>query len=73
MNRPVQPDPQAIRTTIDAIAQRAKADPAFLTQLQDDPVGVLSGAGLPDQAIVQAMRELGLEPEVSGYMEQLDY
>jgi hypothetical protein len=73
MNQPEQPDPQTIRTTIDAIAQRAKTDPAFLTQLQDDPVGVLAGAGLPEQAIIQAMRELGLEAEVSGYMEQLDY
>jgi len=73
MNTPAQPDSQAIRATIDAIAQRAKAEPAFLTQLQDDPIGVLSGTGLPEQAIYQAMRELGLEPEVSGYMEQLDY
>lgn len=67
------PDFQATRALIDAITQRAHEDPAFLTQLEADPMGVLSAAGLPERAIYQAMRELGLEAEVSGYMEQLEY
>jgi hypothetical protein len=57
-----------IRSKIDVVAQRARSDGAYMTSFKTDPVGTLRAAGLPDAAIVDVMRDEGMEAEVSGYM-----
>jgi len=59
---------EQIRTKIDAVAQRARSDGAYMSQFKNDPVGTLRAAGLPDPAIVDVMRDEGMEGEVAGYM-----
>jgi hypothetical protein len=41
------------------IVARAKSDPSFKQQVQDDPLGVLRQAGLSDEAIGDFLREDG--------------
>ncbi len=61
-----------VRSKIDAVAQRARSDGAYMTSFKNDPVGTLREAGLPDAAIVDVMRDEGMEGEVSGFMRKVD-
>ena len=64
--------PAEVQATAEAIHQRAENDAHFKERLQDDPVRVLLAAGLPENALRDFMRQEQLEPEVMGYMEELE-
>lgn len=57
---------QHIRTTARGLADRVSTDEAFKAQVQSDPSGTLTAAGLPEIAVGDFMRETGLS-EVAGY------
>jgi hypothetical protein len=56
------------RAIADEVMQRAKGDGTAMQKFKDDPVGVLSAAGLPDSFIGDLLSETNLTAEVSGYM-----
>jgi hypothetical protein len=47
--------------------RRIQDDPEFRAQVENDPIEVLSAAGIPEGSIGSFLREVGIEPEVSGY------
>ena len=59
---------EEIRAKAQEISTRAKSDPAFVREFQHDPVAALEGAGLPQAAIGDFLREEGIQEEVSGYL-----
>ena len=67
MSTPTQQEFDQVRSKLDAIAQHAKSDPAYLEQIRSDPRGTLQAAGLPDGAIDDVLREENVG-DVSGYM-----
>ncbi|GCE14645.1 hypothetical protein [Tengunoibacter tsumagoiensis] len=56
-----------LRVVAQQLVERLGADPTFKTQVQQDPVAVLSGAGLPQEYVSTFLHETGLE-EVAGYL-----
>lgn len=56
-----------LRDKAQAIAERVKADPAFVQRIKDDPMGTLSGAGIPEGVINQLVQGKTEEVEVAGY------
>ena len=58
---------QQARARVQEVVQRIKGDPNLARQAQTDPVGTLTGAGMPEEAIGDFLREEGIEAEVSGY------
>jgi hypothetical protein len=58
-----------IRVAAGVFVERAGSDPAFLPYYRADPVGALRAAGVPEIAIVDALRETGYaEPDVAGFI-----
>ena len=57
---------QHVRTTARGLAERVNTDQAFKEQVLSDPSGTLTGAGLPEVAVSDFLRETGLG-EVAGY------
>ena len=57
---------EQVRATAQKLAERVKSDPAFKHQVEKDPLGTLTAAGLPGEAVSQFLREAELT-EVAGY------
>ena len=57
----------ATRSTARELADRLKSDPNFRTQVEADPAGTLTGAGLPEQAVSDFLNDTGIQADVSGY------
>jgi hypothetical protein len=57
----------ATRAKARALAERLKSDPSFRTQVEADPAGTLTGAGLPDQAVTDFLTDTGIQADVAGY------
>jgi hypothetical protein len=68
MSNHVHYDLVQARAQIEAIAQRAKSDPAYHRQLRDHPRQTLLTAGLAEEIIDNVLRDEGLEGEVAGYV-----
>lgn len=68
MSNPNQNDAAQARARAREIAQRLENEPAFRDQVRESPVSTLTAAGLPEQALPDFLREINVEPEVSGYM-----
>jgi hypothetical protein len=68
MTSPGQPDAQQMRDKGLAILERLQSDPAFKQQVEQDPKGALTGAGIPDRAVEDFMREASVAGDVQGYM-----
>ena len=49
------------------VAQRLKDDASFRQQVEADPINALREAGVPDQALADFVREVGIEADVAGY------
>jgi hypothetical protein len=49
------------------LAKRIADDPDFRRQVEQDPAGALTGAGLPANAVVDFVNEVGITTEVEGY------
>ncbi len=51
------------------LAERAKSDEAFRSQVEADPLGTLTAAGLPSEIVGDFLRDSGLsaEGDVQGY------
>ena len=62
----VQHDEEA-RARSRQVAQRLKDDPSYRQQIEADPYGALSAAGVPETAHIDFMRETGVEADVTGY------
>jgi len=58
------------RDKLRAIVDRASVDPAYLNQLQINPVDALVKEGLPYDVIEDFLRETGMQAEVSGFVLQ---
>jgi hypothetical protein len=56
-----------IRTTARGLAERVGTDASFKEQVLNDPSATLTGAGLPEIAVGDFLRETGLG-EVAGYL-----
>lgn len=54
------------RAVAQAVADRAKNEPAYQQQLLDDPMGTLTAAGLP-RDVAQQLLDADAEPDVQGY------
>src|SRR5579871_5390233 len=52
-----------------SLAERAKTDEEFRAQIEADPLGTLTAAGLPSEIVGDFLRDSGLDPEgdVQGY------
>ncbi len=61
-----------LRETARAIAERAKSDPVYRQQINDDPMGTLTAAGIPAGAVPNLLREQGDPPEVEGHRACVD-
>ncbi len=59
-----------VRVIARQLAARAKTDPIFKEQIQKDPVGTLTTAGLPQEFVPDFLRETQLG-DVSGYIGQI--
>lgn len=57
-------DIEQVRATAIALAERIKSDAAFRTEVEANPTGTLTAAGLPGQAVEEFMVEVS---EVAGY------
>ncbi|HZR41215.1 MAG TPA: hypothetical protein VFB12_13925 [Ktedonobacteraceae bacterium] len=55
-----------IRNVARQLGERVKSDPSFKEQVQKDPHGTLTNAGLPEQYVGDFLRETQME-DVSGY------
>ena len=66
MSTPQQYDDTA-RTKARELADRLKSDPNFRTQVESDPAGALTGAGLPAHAVTDFLNDTGIQADVSGY------
>jgi hypothetical protein len=49
------------------LAERIAKDPDYRRQVEADPAGTLTAAGLPSQALVDFLSEVGITSEVEGY------
>ena len=58
---------EAARAKARELAGRLKSDPGFRKQVESDPAGTLTGAGLPDQAVTDFLNDTGIQADVSGY------
>jgi hypothetical protein len=67
MTSPSQPDAQQMRDKGRAILERLQSDSAFKQQVEQDPKGALSAAGIPDRAVEDFMREASVAGDVQGY------
>jgi hypothetical protein len=68
-----QDEAKQYRAKVEELVQRAERDPAFAQQAKADPVGALTGAGIPADAARQMLKgDTGTEVEVSGYMRCTD-
>ncbi|MDQ2984856.1 MAG: hypothetical protein M3R70_13190 [Actinomycetota bacterium] len=56
--------PPEVREKAQEILKRMESDPSFRQQVESDPEGVLTGAGLPIDAVGDFLRETG---DVAGY------
>ena len=65
------PPVEEIRRKSEAILKRAESDEPFRQKLVDDPEGTLRAEGLPDEAIIDFVRETELG-DVAGYMRIVD-
>ena len=61
---------QDVRTKASQLIDRMGTDPAFRDQIKADPVGALTAAGIPQDAVGDFLHEAGVpnEGEVAGYM-----
>ena len=59
---------ESIRQTASQLAERMKADPAFKTQVEQNPEATLVAAGLPQKAVPDFLAEAHLGNDVKGYM-----
>jgi hypothetical protein len=52
-----------------SLAERAKSDQAFRAEIESDPLGTLTAAGLPSEIVGDFLRDSGLsaEGDVQGY------
>ena len=52
-----------------SLAERAKSDEEFRSQIESDPLGTLTSAGLPSEVVGDFLRDSGLsaEGDVQGY------
>ena len=57
---------EQVRATARKIAERVKSDPAFKQQVQQDPKGALTAAGLPEKHVGDFLAETQLA-DVAGY------
>ena len=64
-------DVEEARKKSQAILDRATSDESFRQKLSDDPEGTLRAEGLPDEAIIDFVRETELG-DVAGYMRIVD-
>jgi hypothetical protein len=64
----VEPDLTSLREAAKGIVQRAREDAAFAAHLRADPHATLIAAGLPEPAVDDFMSEVGMEPDVTGFM-----
>lgn len=64
-------DMDQARETAKSIAQRVQSDPGFKQQVESDPQGTLTAAGLPESTVNEFMHEgiaqKAIETDVSGY------
>jgi hypothetical protein len=73
MGTPDEKQVEELRARATRVLEQAKADPAYLQRLKDDPESALTEAGFSSAEAGQLIGELGLG-EVAGYMadQQLD-
>ena len=60
-------DVQQVRAKARELADRVQSDPTFRSQVESDPSGALTGAGLPARAVEEFVIDVGITPDVSGY------
>ena len=56
-----------LRDKARALAERTRSDPAYLQRIKEDPIGTLSGAGIPEGVINQLVEAKTADVEVAGY------
>ncbi|MEA2531102.1 MAG: hypothetical protein QOG89_2746, partial [Thermomicrobiales bacterium] len=61
---------QQVRDTANRLMERLQSDQDFAKKIKADPVGALTGEGLPQEAVGDFMHTANVptEGEVSGYM-----
>ena len=69
MSNAQQPTGQA-REVATRLMERIRSEQGFADQIRADPVGVLTGAGLPETAVGEFLQqaEIPIEGDVAGYM-----
>ena len=63
---------QQVRAKAKELADRVQSDPAFRGEVESDPNGALTAAGLPAKAVEEFVIDVGITPEVSGYQRCTD-
>jgi hypothetical protein len=56
-----------VRSRLSAVAQRAKDDASYMTQLGADPIGTLTAAGVPEPDVLRLLSVTADAEEVTGY------
>jgi hypothetical protein len=65
---------EQVRAIAKDVAKRAQSDPAYMEQLETDPVGTLSAAGMPSGGVVEWLIEnTENEDDVSGYLSTVGF
>lgn len=60
---------QRVRQNAQELMNRLNTDPTFKQQVEQDPKGVLTAAGLPTPGVEEFIREAGIGSEVQGYLD----
>jgi hypothetical protein len=66
---PSASEAQNARQNAQELLKRLHNDPDFKHRVEQDPIGVLTAAGLPEPGAQEFMRETGIGSEVVGYRE----
>jgi hypothetical protein len=57
----------AARAKARELAEKLRSEPGFRKQVESDPAGALTGAGLPEYAVTDFLNDTGIQADVSGY------
>jgi len=60
-------DLEQARTTARTLARRIQEDPAFVEQIQQDPIAALTAAGLPEDFVLEFLDRTQIS-DVHGYL-----
>jgi len=68
MSMPSASEAQSARQNAQELLKRLHNDPDFKHRVEQDPIGTLTAAGLPEPGAHEFVRETGIGSDVQGYL-----